>query len=68
MKEWHCDKCGMDFAAAAQPEKCPACGGMEVAPRVSPMLLSGKLKERYTCDGCDKKGTCDPADKYKCCD
>ena len=45
MNEWHCGTCGMDCAAATQPEKCPACGGTEVTPRVSPMALSHPLPD-----------------------
>jgi len=58
----------MNFAAAAPPEKCPACGAADVVKRGSPMALAGKLKERYQCDGCDQQGTCKPDKKDRCCD
>ena len=66
--EYTCQKCAMNFAAAAPPEKCPACGAGDVVKRGSPMSLAGKLRARATCDGCDKKGPCDPKEKFKCCD
>jgi len=72
--EYKCVKCQtvseyLESVAEPVEKECSQCGGHQLEKIFSPMtILSGKMAERFSCDGCDGADSgCAPGPGAPCC-